>query len=564
MPLPRLAPTGQTVPVQDTAFTIDAVGRHVCNTWDEATGNGGRPFNVVIVGAGAYGGYLAAALYRSRPGAKVLLLDAGCHLIDEHVQNLGRIGLNVPAPIAQDPGIARELVWGLPWRGNVEFPGLAYCLGGKSVYWGGWCPRLPAADLARWPAPTAAYLEQHYTDVESETGVVPATDFIFGDLHAALFPAITAAAAAVPGIAAVEPPPLAVQGSAPVSGLFSFDKWSSLPFLFDAVRRDVADSGGADAARRLFLVPRAHVVGLHTTVGVVQTVEVDVEGQRRFLDVGPSCAVVLAASAVESTRLALRSFPTPLMGRNLMAHVRSDFAMRIRRDAVAVPIGPVQTSAALVRGSTPTAAFHLQLTASTSRGGSDQLLYRMVPDIEELHGHLANADPDWIPVTLRGIGEMTGDRTTPVPDPDRSWIDLSAFETDEYGVPRSYVHIVPSAADLATWHAMDVAALTLGQRVAGTPDRIQYLYDGAWQDQPFPLDRPFPEWHRGLGTTYHESGTLWLGTDPATSVTDSLGRFHHVANAYCCDQAIFPTVGSVNPVLTGLTLAHRLAHEIPV
>ncbi|WP_425437564.1 GMC oxidoreductase [Nocardioides gansuensis] len=44
-----------------------------------------------------------------------------------------------------------------------------------------------------------------------------------------------------------------------------------------------------------------------------------------------------------------------------------------------------------------------------------------------------------------------------------------------------------------------------------------------------------------------------------TSVTDPLGRFHHVSNAYCCDQAIFPIVGSVNPVLTGLTLAHRLA-----
>jgi len=50
----------------------------------------------------------------------------------------------------------------------------------------------------------------------------------------------------------------------------------------------------------------------------------------------------------------------------------------------------------------------------------------------------------------------------------------------------------------------------------------------------------------------------------ATSVTDPLGRFHHVSNAYCCDQAIFPIVGSVNPVLTGLTLAHRLAqHAAP-
>lgn len=48
-------------------------------------------------------------------------------------------------------------------------------------------------------------------------------------------------------------------------------------------------------------------------------------------------------------------------------------------------------------------------------------------------------------------------------------------------------------------------------------------------------------------------------------MTDPLGRFHHVTNAYCCDQAIFPIVGSVNLVLTGLTLAHRLAqHAAPL
>ena len=53
-----------------------------------------------------------------------------------------------------------------------------------------------------------------------------------------------------------------------------------------------------------------------------------------------------------------------------------------------------------------------------------------------------------------------------------------------------------------------------------------------------------------------------MGDDPATSVTDAVGRFHHINNAYACDQSIFPTVGSVNPVLTGLTLASRLADHI--
>jgi choline dehydrogenase-like flavoprotein len=53
-----------------------------------------------------------------------------------------------------------------------------------------------------------------------------------------------------------------------------------------------------------------------------------------------------------------------------------------------------------------------------------------------------------------------------------------------------------------------------------------------------------------------------MGDSAATSVTNPLGRFHHVTNAYACDQSLFPMVGSVSPVLTGLTLARRLAENV--
>jgi choline dehydrogenase-like flavoprotein len=221
----------------------------------------------------------------------------------------------------------------------------------------------------------------------------------------------------------------------------------------------------------------------------------------------------------------------------------------------------VQTAALLVRGLTPTGRFHLQVTASTSRAGSDALLFRMIPDLDLLEAHTADADPDWVTITLRGIGEMHGDRLTPAPASGRSWINLSPWESDEFGANRAYVNLTVGPDDAQTWQSMDRAALAVVQAIAGG-GQIEYLYDGGWQSRPFPLNRPFPAWHRGLGTTYHESGTLWMGEDPATSVTDPVGRFHHVANAYACDQSIFPTVGSVNPVLTGLTLTRRLAEHL--
>jgi choline dehydrogenase-like flavoprotein len=66
----------------------------------------------------------------------------------------------------------------------------------------------------------------------------------------------------------------------------------------------------------------------------------------------------------------------------------------------------------------------------------------------------------------------------------------------------------------------------------------------------------------GLGTTYHEAGTMWMGDAPDSSVSAPSERLHHLGQRLRRDQAAFPTVGSVNPVLTGLTLARRLAETV--
>jgi len=149
-----------TIEVQETTFSIDVLGRYVCNTYDEAVNNGGFPFDAIVIGAGMYGAYIAEKIYRKGNGnLRVLVLDAGSFLVSEHVQNLSRIGLNVPGSTTVDPGAPRERVWGLPWRSNVGFPGLAYCFGGRSLYWGGWSPKLTDADLKNWPAELRTYFK---------------------------------------------------------------------------------------------------------------------------------------------------------------------------------------------------------------------------------------------------------------------------------------------------------------------------------------------------------------------------------------------------------------------
>ncbi len=111
-------------------------------------------------------------------------------------------------------------------------------------------------------------------------------------------------------------------------------------------------------------------------------------------------------------------------------------------------------------------------------------------------------------------------------------------------MPRAFVNLTTSAAENAIANAMDAAILKLANELAGNnPANIQVTSQG----------------RDGLGTTYHEAGTLWMGTTAQTSVTDTNGRFHSVANAFCADQSLFVTVGSVNPTLTGLVLSRKVA-----
>ena len=236
---------------------------------------------------------------------------------------------------------------------------------------------MTGGDLASWPAAVSVYLNGHYAAVEEETGVTPTTDFISGPLFNAIQARFQTAGAVVANIETglgtngVQEAPLAVQGSPPASGLFSFDKYSALPVLVEAIRDDVDQSGGSDANRRLFLVPKTNAIRLNTSGGIVQSVSVVRAGQGMLLPVSPGCAVILAASAIETTRLALHSFPTALMGRNLMAHVRSDFTVRIRRSALPSLPTNVETAALLVRGLAPSGRFHIQVTASANPQGSE-------------------------------------------------------------------------------------------------------------------------------------------------------------------------------------------------
>src|SRR3954470_21939727 len=276
-----------------TTFTRDVQGRYLCNSFEEAEGwrnAGGKPFDIIVVGGGTFGSAIAEHIwFRQREagrGLRTLVVDTGLFTVPEHVQNTGILGFADPGtPVLLDENLpqAKQLrneVWGIPWKSAIPFKGLAYTLGGRSLYWGGWSPRLLDEEMSTWPPATVADLNGRYFDESSrQIGVDDTNDFIFGELHTVLrrrlfdglaggvkdvmtLPTLPASSLMKPGanpldLLGLSSPgglspsdlldmlkleaPLAVQARPPHAGFFPLNKFSTVPLTMKAARTAYTD-----------------------------------------------------------------------------------------------------------------------------------------------------------------------------------------------------------------------------------------------------------------------------------------------------------------------------------
>lgn len=653
-----------------TDFTRDVLGRYVCNGLDEkqksenqspqnqAPRPDARPFDIIILGGGTFGSAVASYLLEKDKthSHRILLLEAGPFLLTEHVQNFPMLGLGAAAGITLTALLGKspaeqynwsQEVWGLPWRSDLKFPGLAYCLGGRSLYFGGWSPQLLPSEMPgdKWPSSVVTDLENsqgstpsYFQQASEQIGTSETNDFVFGPLHEAirqrLFDGINANLVSSAMLLADLPDhpvlkgqtcsqsslnellkllgmaqagsltkqdlcdmlkleaPLAVKAS-DLPGFFPFNKFSSMQILIKAARQASVEAAGDDIKKRLMVVPFCHIKRLISTKEAdkwrVTGIEADLFGSPTTIPVPSTGTVIIAMGTVESTRLALLSFADPavvsitgsdLIGKNLMAHLRSNLTIRIpRTDLNLDPAVPeLQTSALLLKGRIQHqdgsfGHFHLQITASggnTDSVDSEARLFKKVPDIDTLDG-LRKANDSNVVITIRGIGQMESQNPG-------SNIMLSDANDRDFGQQRARVQIQPSSKDIALWEAMDRASDDVAQLfmngLTSDPDnkvqtpsgRMERIPPGSSLRDMVPYtsaDDPINPGRRdGLGTTHHETGTLWMGDDPASSVTDADGRFHNVNNVYVASPALIPATGSPNPMLTGIALARRLADHL--
>src|SRR5262249_849040 len=279
--------------IQDTTFSIDALGSHICNSWDQVdAANDSKPFNIVIIGAGMFGAYCAEKLFCRDTSNKlrILVLDAGPFFLPTHVNNL---------PLG---GMPDDVVWARPWTGKAPFVtnnnkrALAFCIGGRSLFWAGWAPELMPDDLKQWPEDVRKFLnsDEGYDYTATEIGSNQRTDFIAKtDTYKKLDKALRAAAkekvSDVTRIDRIEQAPLAAMGSRPKPGIFPFDQYSSATFLIDAISQDLRNSEdiGKPGNRRLMLLPRAEVIRLtRDDKQAVTSLDLEVRGETKTLRLG--------------------------------------------------------------------------------------------------------------------------------------------------------------------------------------------------------------------------------------------------------------------------------------
>ena len=558
--------------------------------------------HAVIIGSGAGGS--AAALVLASAGFEVTVLEKGRNFFrglddpnglalpwfggDEIRNRRGFPGMDVFAEprtrrsqAEADDGVERS------FQGDVN--ALPATVGGGTTHWDAKVPRffrmdfamrarfgpVAGADIADWPL-SYDELAPYYEAVERVLGVagdLAATpDFVLAESPRGPYPM-------APG-----PPMYAGRVFQEAAGKLGY-RVHAFPEAINSQPYDGrppchncgycagygcpvnARGGAAVTFLRRALLAGAKLV----TRAMVTKIATDERGRATHVEylAGPELAparldadvVVLAASAIESARLALLSaspaHPTGLgnrsgrVGRTLCFHA-STFASAVMpqrlhphrgRSATHVmmePCVPVTDSWLARRAGLPYLRGGVVEIGGAPHLIDEALAYDQVPFLPR------SRHKEWMrgsSLRDRLLGcQMLGEDLPQL----ANRVDLDPAVRDVYGLPVARVTYSPHRHDLlASLHW----ARKLHAICAATGAERALVYPAAlgWASDPT------------ANNTRHVSGTLRMGTDPAITVTDGFGRLHEAENVVVCDGSLFPTAGAMNPTLTLMALALRNA-----
>lgn len=484
----------------------------------------GHLYDVVVVGSGIGGGVLADQLADS--GLDVLVLEAGSYLFPTHVGNL-------PRRHAFGPQVDKNIwsLWGdFKITNYVNAPGSTFggaqgfLLGGRSVFWGGFIPRMSWWETDQWPTAVRWDLENFAYDL-AEGLLKKAT--LDSDYQRRV---VSGLANTLPEYV-VSTAPMAVQDTDPRRRGVPGGVFSTADLLMES--RLTPGTSGKD---KLTVNLNHAVVKIETSGGsATGVVAHDLVSNR--LRTYRGRAVVLAAGSIESAKLASLSGlddASGKAGKGLTDHP-------IFFTHFAVPAGSPYFDAA--------AAAKVMLRHQDSGNGTppphvDGNRFIGIVELGTDFNQGRFVDPDILAehVAQRGntmLCEAVFLFNAPLQE-------QNGVVQNGPSAAKPQVAVAECPITPAEWATIEEVKHRIVKEVGGI----------ALPGNDLVADRA------GLGGVAHEAGTLRMDTDAAGGVVDTDLKFHAYDNLYACDLSVFPASPAANPTLTLAALSLRLARRL--
>jgi len=505
-------------------------------------------FDIVIIGSGAGGGTMAQALAGS--GARVLVIERG-DFVPREDQNWD------PVAVWKDLRYRTTDSW-LDERGTPFRPYMHYNVGGNTKFWGSVLYRMRREDFQAtehadglspaWPidyetlAPYYDRAERMYC-VHGALGEDPTEP-----PHAGPYPFQPVPHA--PGMAQIAERlreqglhpsslPLGVIRSGEAGGCILCATCNSFPCRLH-MKSDAETCGIADAVRHpdVTLWTNARATRLITDPSGCRVIAADVErdGTSSRVDAG---LVVVSCGAVNSAALLLASASdrhaaglansSGLVGRRYMAHLSSmleGVSWRINQDEFQKTLAINDFYLAGSHAPYP-------LGQIQSQGRTHAIMAKVTGDSRQYYG----IGMGWIP---KSAYHQWVSRAT-------DWLAM----TEDLPDPANRIRLAPDGRVVLEYTPNNQRAhAQLVELLRGILGRVGYLSPRIFVHSS------------GAQNTTHQCGTLCFGSDPAASVLDQYCRTHDVENLFVVDASFFPSSAAVNPGLTIIAQALRVADHI--
>ena len=504
-------------------------------------------YDIVIIGTGAGGGTMAHAL--AGTGARLLVLERG-DAVPREPENWS------PEAVWKDLRYRTNERW-LNERGEEFVPYTHYCVGGNTKFWGSVLYRFRREDFQAtehadglspaWPidyetlAPYYDLAERLY-HVHGECGHDP-TEPPRGPYPYAPVPHARGMGGLVDAIRAQglhpSPLPLGLINPGAADGCVLCRTCNSFPCQIER-KSDAEVACIVPAARHdnvtLLTRATAHQLITDPSGRRVTAVEIERNGERTRVTAD---RFVVSCGAVNSAALLLRSAndrhpnglanSSGMVGTRYMAHL----ATMMQGVGWHVNHDEFQKTLAIndfyLRGpDTPYPLGQIQ-----SQGRTDARMAKVVGDRWRYKFLEMRHIPLW-------AYEMWVSRAT-------DWLAM----TEDLPKPENRVTIGAGGRTMLAFRPNNLSAH------AQLVDELRALLGrlGYWSPRIFAHSI-------GAQNTTHQCGTLCFGTDPRTSVLDPFCRTHDIENLFVVDASFFPSSAAVNPGLTIIAQALRVADHL--